>query len=448
VFDMKKHKRNGAVAFRQQLIVMIVVLLLMLIALAAAFVAFYKPSVGGPDLPFSTETGGADTDTPVNPENPSDTTADSGDVQIPDVPQYVARDEVYNFLIVGHDRVATLADVIMLVNYDVPAGKVAIMQLPRDTYFEGDSSVPQLNVQFSAFYNRAVNAGDRNPAKTAVQKFAEVLEQNLCINIHYTAVMNLDGFADIVNAVGGVDMEIPYDMDYEDPEQDLYIHFKAGPAHLNGADAEKFVRFRDTLVQADIGRGNAQKLFMTAFIEKCMNTISITDVPLLNSLAQAVVDNLTTDLTVADIVYFAKNVLKVDMSAITMLTIPGSSASHYYVINRGATLEAINSHFNVYDSEIIAEIFDRGVAFADGSSASSIYKAYYAADAEISTEYTAEDIRDDSIYIPVKPKEPVKTEETTAPADTTEADVPDVTDTSDETDTPPENDDENKTGEE
>ena len=445
---MKKRKRNGAVAFRQQLIVMIVVLLLMLIALAAAFVAFYKPPVKT-EVPFSTDTGVADgTDNPENPGNPSDTTADAGNTETPDIPQYVARDEVYNFLIVGHDRVATLADVIMLVNYDVQAGKVAIMQLPRDTYFEGDSSVPQLNVQFSAFYNRALFAGDRNPAKTAVQKFAEVLEQNLCINIHYTAVMNLDGFADIVNAIGGVDMDIPYDMDYEDPEQDLYIHFKKGAAHLNGADAEKFVRFRDTLVQADIGRGNAQKLFMTAFIEKCMNTISITDVSLLNSLAQAVVDNLTTDLTVADVVYFAKNVLKVDMSAITMMTIPGGSASHYYVINRGATLQTINSHFNVYDSEIIAEIFDQGVVFADDSSTSSIYKAYYAANAEISTEYTAEDIRDDSIYIPIKPKEPVKTEETTAPAASTESDAPADTETPAETETLPESNDENETGEE
>lgn len=381
---------------------MLVVLVLMTVSLAAAFVWLYKPASGGAEetLPFSTDT------TPVTPSttdastDPADTEDTSGG-GTSSGPVYKARDEVYNFLVIGHDRVATLADVIMLINYDVKAGTVAIMQLPRDTYFAGDSNKPALNVQFSAYYNRAVNAGEKNPAAVAAEKFAVVLEQNLCINIHYTAVMNLDGFVDIVNAIDGVDLYIPYDMDYEDPEQDLYIHFKKGQAHLNGSDAEKFVRFRDSYVQADIGRSNAQKLFLAAFIEKAKNSVSVTNVSLLTSLVTEVISNLTTDISVADAVYFAKNALSVDMSKITMLTIPGDTVHAYYVINRDATLAAINAHFNVYDNDIIDAIFDKSRVFTN-SSDDGINGAYTAENAALVNEFNAQNIRKNSINIPTK----------------------------------------------
>lgn len=398
----KNHRRNG----QKQLIIMVVVLLLMMISLAAAFVFLYKPSTAGHgELPFSTDvrpdTGDpSDTRMPVSGTSAPDTTdsgTSSGTV-------YTHREEVYNFLIVGHDRAATLADVIMLVNYDVKAGRIAIMQLPRDTYFEGDTNKASLNVQFSAYYNRAVLAGDKNPAATAAEKFSAALQKALCIKIHYTAVMNLDGFAGIVNAIGGVDIDIPYDMDYEDPEQDLYIHFKKGPTHLNGEQAEGFVRYRKGFVQADIGRGNAQKLFLTAFIEKAKSSLSVSNIPVLTTLANQVISNLTTNISAPDIVYFAKNALAVDFSKIVMMTVPGDGVYASYVINRADTLKVINEYFNVYDNDITDAIFDPERVFTDDSP-SAIASAYYAESAALINEYTAEEIQRDSINIPLNPGE-------------------------------------------
>lgn len=375
----------------QQVAVLCVVLAITMITLAAAFVFLYKPNTS-PEIPFSTDTG-------TQPAQPDDSSTDPPAPPI----QYVAREDVYNFLIIGHDRTAKLADVIMLVHYDVPAKSVSVMQIPRDTYVQVGTNVPKINVLFAAYYNRAAADRVKNPTKVAAEKLAEVLEQNLCIQIQYTAVMNLDGFAGIVNAIGGVDIDIPYDMDYDDPDQDLSIHLKAGPTHLTGELAEGFVRFRDSYVQADIGRINAQKLFMAAFLDKLKSSISITNLSVISNLASEVVSNLTTDITAADVTYFGKNALSVDFSDITLLTIPGdtikSGGSWYYVINRSATLSSINSYFNIYNNEITDSIFDKDQVFNDPT-AEEIAAAYNADKAALENEFTVDDVLDNSIDIP------------------------------------------------
>ena len=392
-----KHRRNlYGPSHGQILIVLCVVLAIVMISLGATFVWLYKPSTHT-ELPFDTDPSPVVTDdVPVHP-------ADSDTTERPPVPIYTPRENVYNFLIVGHDRTAVLADVIMLVNYDVNAGKVAVMQFPRDTYIDAGSNVPKINVLFAAYYNRAVNDRAKNPTQVAADRLAEALEQNLCIQIQYTAVMNLDGFVGIVDAIGGVDVDIPYAMQYEDPEQDLYINFKAGPTHLTGEKAEEFVRFRDGYLTADIGRVDAQKIFLAAFIDKVQSSVSITNVSLITNLASEVVSNLTTNVTVADVVYFGKNALSVDLSKISMMTVPGgtvkSNGSWYYVVNRDATLNLINTHFNIYDNDITDSIFDKSRVFTDEASAE--ISEFYNADSFIFGEtHNADDVIKDSIDIP------------------------------------------------
>lgn len=392
-----KHRRNLYGPARGQiLIVLCVVLAIVMMSLGATFVWLYKPSTHA-ELPFDTDPTPIITDDiPVGP-------ADSSTTATPSVPIYSPRENVYNFLVVGHDRAAVLADVIMLVNYDVDAGKVAIMQFPRDTYIDAGSNVPKINVLFAAYYNRAVNDRAKNPTQVAADRLAETLEQNLCIQIQYTAVMNLDGFVGIVDSIGGVDVEIPYAMEYEDPEQDLYIHFKAGLTHLTGEKAEEFVRFRNGYLTADIGRVDAQKIFLAAFIDKVQSSVSITNIPLITDLASEVVSNLTTNVTAADVVFFGKNALSVDLSKISMMTVPGdtvkSNGSWYYVVNRGATLQMINTHFNIYDNDITESIFDKNRVFNDMTSA-EISGSYNADTFTFGETHNANDVIKDSIDIP------------------------------------------------
>ena len=392
----RRKKRMYGPTGGQQLAVAVVVLVIVVVILAVAFVWLYKPTTHS-ELPF--DTGTSDPNTNVG-DLPSVPNTGEGQGSSP-IPIYTPRKDVYNILVVGHDRAAKLADVIMLVNYDVNAGKVAVMQIPRDTYIDAGSNVPQINVLFAANYNHAVYDRISNPTQYAAEQLAQALEKNLCIQIQYTAVMNLDGFAGIVDAIGGVPINVPVDMKYNDPEQNLYINIKAGPQTLMGEDAEGFVRFREDFVQADIGRVNMQKLFLAAFFNKLKSSVSVSTV---SALASNVISNLTTDIPLQDVVYLGRNVLSVDLSDFTMLTIPGEGVSglrSYYVINRADTLKAINAHFNIYDNDISDLIFDKNRVFTDPNQ-EVVEKAYNAESAFMNDEYTADGVLDHPIDVPLK----------------------------------------------
>ena len=184
----------------------------------------------------------------------------------------------YNILVLGHDRAAMLTDVFMLVNIDNRDNSITVMQIPRDTWVS-DHKGPEgsyhsvatnkLNAVFSTYFNyHRYNDGlDTSEAyDKALTSVADVLEENLFINIDYSVIMDLDGFQKIVDILGGVEMYVERPMVYQDPEQGLYINIPAGYQTLNGHQAEGFVRYRKGYSTADLGRQNAQKQFMTALL--------------------------------------------------------------------------------------------------------------------------------------------------------------------------------------
>jgi len=154
-----------------------------------------------------------------------------------------------------------------------------------------------------------------------------------------------------VDAIGGVDVYVQEPMHYEDPLQDLYIHIDAGQQHLNGKDAEGFVRFRAGYVQADIARMDAQKIFMTSFFKKLLSFSSITKI---DEIVKAVYKNLDTDMSLENILAFVRPALSVDMSEITMLNMQGVAYNKgmYYALNKAENLKIVNQHFNVFSHDL------------------------------------------------------------------------------------------------
>lgn len=308
--------------------------------------------------------------------------------------------DVYNFLILGHDRAATLTDVIMLVHYDVTAGNISVVQFPRDTYVSYLGFPNKINASYSMLYHEALADGSQTPELDALRAFADKLEDALCTEISYTAIMNLDGFVNIVNILGGVELNVPADMDYEDPGQDLYIHLKAGYQTLTGEQAEGFVRFRYGYVQGDLGRQDAQKIFLSAFMKKAKDTLSVSNVAKLTSVAEAIIDNIYTDITVSDAVYFVKNLLSVDLSNLRMMSMPCSSSGYNVVMNRAGMLEIISNYFNVYDTPIADSIFDKNATFYTTAD-QDVVNAYYS-DSPVygGKEYDAGGVNDGDLVIP------------------------------------------------
>lgn len=395
---------------------LLIILIIALIAMVI-YALNYKPQVNTDDpLPF--DISGQPSDAPNSsgnaPSNAGSSQSDSDETDdvkpegnTENISGYVRNDlDTFNFLVIGKDRVALNTDVIMLVSFDVKSGDVAIMQIPRDTYIEVNNISHKINSVYAAMYLDAYRKGDPDPVKTGMEAFVSVIEKNMKVNIDYYALMQLEGFVKIIDILGGVEIDVPFDMNYNDPDQDLYIHIKAGLQTLTGEQSEQFVRFRSGYVEGDVGRVNAQKLFMSALLKEVKTSVNIFNV---GSLAKEIFSNLTTSMSLNDIIYFAKKGFGVDMDKLVMITLPGTEAradvdsgAWYYVMHRADSLKLINKYFNVYDKDISDNDFDNRYAFTN-ESREHMHKIYLtpAVTDETSLYKTADEIDKNSIYIPL-----------------------------------------------
>jgi LCP family protein required for cell wall assembly len=318
----------------------------------------------------------------------------------------------YNFLILGYDNSlmsigqqgnAGLTDVIMLVNLDLNKKTLTITQFPRDTFVSEDVPVHKINATYETYYYQEVNNGmsDEEAKAKATERFADTLENALGINIKYHAIMNLEGFGKIVDMLGGVEVNVPNELVYTDEAQNLYINLKPGLQVLNGDQAIQFVRYRKGYVQADIGRGNAQKIFLASLLKQ----IKGSDIATLTGLASEILKYTSTNITAEDLIYFAKGLIgEVDLSNMKMYTAPGNAPGLgvSYIVQRDRLMDIIVTNYNTIgvDDETLRENFDKNLYFVNGDPTfQSIY--YNTGDPVINYEFDAQDIVDHSIDIPM-----------------------------------------------
>ena len=242
----------------------------------------------------------------------------------------------YHVLLLGQDEAAGLTDVMMLISVDPEEGRVCLAQIPRDTYF-----------RYTKKDYKKIN-GAMGTLGSAEQ-LCEALEAAFSVNIDAYVLLDLDFVESAVNMMGGVEIDVPCDMDYEDPTQGLSIHTRKGRQILDGAEAAEFVRFRSGYVRGDIGRMDAQKLFMSAFFEAAGKKLG-DDVSKLAVLAmKSVKTNMRVDRAIS-LLRTARSILPEN---ITLLTLPGEevqspySGAWYYVLSRSGTAAVLEEHFGV-----------------------------------------------------------------------------------------------------
>ena len=260
-----------------------------------------------------------------------------------------ASERVTRFLVMGCDRAAHLADCIMIVTLNEGSGAVSVVQIPRDTYAE------YTHRDYKKLNGILQEKGERG-AK-------EFLSQAFGVPLDYFLILDLDCLDQAVDAVGGVDLEIPTDMQYSDPDGNLEIQFTKGEHHLNGAQAEQFVRYRSGYANADLGRLDAQKLFLRAFVKKC-NSLSGTEKA---RLLLSFLTKVQTDIDIAAAFRLAGLFGNFDADAIPMVTLPGqavqgSSGAWYYSINRQGAIRVLNQYL-LPQTEIDDRTFDPNGVF-------------------------------------------------------------------------------------
>lgn len=243
----------------------------------------------------------------------------------------VGRDKITRFLVLGCDHSTRLTDSILVVSINETKRETRILQIPRDTYAE-----------YTKKSYKKLNGAMQGMGASDLKRF---LSHALGIKIDYYVILKLDFFKSLVDAIGGVDVMIERDMEYSDPAQNLKISLKAGRTHLNGDMAEQFVRYRSGYVNADLGRLDAQKLFLSAFAKQCQ---SLTLPQLLHVTALALT-GVQTDIGLPSAIRTVGILRSCDASAIPMATlsgqaVKGKSGAWYYVLNREAASEMVEKY--------------------------------------------------------------------------------------------------------
>ena len=158
----------------------------------------------------------------------------------------------------------------------------------------------------------------------------------------------------------GIDFDVPVDMDYDDPGQDLSIHVQKGYQHLNGYQTMGVFRFRNTYANGDIGRIDVQHQLLKAMTSQFLK---LHNIPNLNKLIDIYEKDVTTNLSAGNVMFYVKEFLKLDESAISFETIPANysgtkNGMSYVFIHVDEWLDYLNTWLNPYTKEITSADVD------------------------------------------------------------------------------------------
>lgn len=254
-------------------------------------------------------------------------------------------ENMYTFLVVGLDKVGYNTDTMMIGRMDTETHEINVVSIPRDTMVNVSWSVKKVNTLYAAGINSGGNGIDR---------LMDGLKDILGFQIDCYAVVDLNAFVQLVDAIGGVDYNVPVDMNYYDPTQDLYISIPAGEQHLDGEEALKVVRFRSGYATADIGRIGTQQDFLMSVASQIL---TLGNIPNLPTFIDIFVNNVDTNLSAENIAFFARQFLQCKSENIHFYTLPGNYGDSvkglsYVSINIDEWLQMVNDYLNPYDQDV------------------------------------------------------------------------------------------------
>ena len=232
-------------------------------------------------------------------------------------------EDYWTVLILGRDTGGGgNTDTMLLASYDVTNQKATVMSIPRDTMVNIPYDVKKINGVYNYY-----GGGDKG-----IQALYKEISQLVGFEPDYQVIVEWEAVGEIVDAMDGVWFDVPRDMDYEDPYQDLSIHLDKGYQLLNGEQAMGVVRFRDGVngySTGDIGRIETQQAFLKAMVEQLLK---LENVPKINRLIEVFQNNVTTDLSLENIFWFAKAAILggLKVEDVNFVTMPANYSAHAY----------------------------------------------------------------------------------------------------------------------
>ena len=349
-------------------------------------------------------------------------------------------EDYYTVLILGRDTGGGgNTDTMLLASYDVTNQKATVMSIPRDTMVNVSWDIKRINSVYNYY-----GAGEKG-----IQHLYKEVAQLVGFEPDYQVVVEWDAVGEIVDAMGGVYFDVPRNMNYDDPTQNLHIHQEKGYRLLSGDDAMQVIRYRhDNRVNGktlgypdgDLGRIATQQAFLKAVVEQLLQVKNLTK---LNQFVKVFQNNVETDMTFTNILWFAQQAvfggLKVEnVNFVTMPNTPVSCWSRtyqnyqsYVVPNAQELLDLVNSDLSPFVEPSVLSDLDIMSINADGSVSSTTGQVEDSAAAKppvkpSKPEETEEPVIDgEDPIVPVDPNDPnnsgtVVTDPTQPPAETTD----------------------------
>lgn len=230
-------------------------------------------------------------------------------------------------LVIGFDKSRGLTDVVMVGVLDTETNQIKIISVPRDLEIDF-SKEPFATIKKEDKNNKIGHCKltevyyDLGKTEEALLQLKKIVGAIVGLEIEYMATINVEGFVEMVDAVGGVEFDVPQRMYKRDPAQDLLINLQKGKQLLDGDKAMQLVRYRGYKL-GDIQRIKVQQEFLVALYQKVLETKDLDTLVKLTNTVYGIVDaDFGLNLAVEYVEYLFKLDKENLLSADNMVTIP------------------------------------------------------------------------------------------------------------------------------
>ncbi|VBB07887.1 Hypothetical protein LUCI_3152 [Lucifera butyrica] len=272
--------------------------------------------------------------------------ASTGSFAMPFTDNLNGHDKRINILLLGvdngdkeHPGTSRHSDTVIVAGINTADGSIRLLSIPRDT---------KVDIPGQKGFDKIANAF----AYGGPDLLARTVEESFHIPINYYAVLDWQAFVKIVNILGGVDLYVEHDMNYEDPYDNLRIHLLKGYQHLDGLKAGEYVRFRHDEL-GDIGRVQRQQRFLKTFSSELFQWKTLFKVP---AFISAYRQYIHTDIPAVAWVKMAVALKSLKGGGLYTEMLPGDFAtingSSYWVVNKEETKQLLESMFMITDTKV------------------------------------------------------------------------------------------------
>lgn len=240
--------------------------------------------------------------------------------------------EPFSILLLGVDTGALgrtyqgNSDTMIVVTVNPTTKKVVLTSVPRDTMAQikgmKEFTVEKINAAY-------MHGGSRMALDT--------VNSLLNVPIDYYLTVNMGGLQKVVDAIGGVDVDVPFDFSYDGST------FTKGQQHLNGTEALSYARMRHDDPNNDYGRQMRQRQIITAVIKSAMSTGTLTN---FKEVLDSVSSNMKTNLTFNDMITIFQN-----------YRAAGKSIKSDYIQGVSATID--NSSYQIASTSELQRVSDK-----------------------------------------------------------------------------------------